>query len=55
MEKEICTCKHSRDMHDRVFSKFESGEEPRKVEKDGKCKANDCSCEGYVAEESGSH
>lgn len=47
MEQEICTCKHSRDMHDSIVSKFNNGDQPKRREKDGKCKTTNCSCEAY--------
>lgn len=34
-------------MHDRIVSKFDDGEVPKKREKDGKCEATNCPCEMY--------
>lgn len=47
MEQEICTCRHLREMHDSIFSKFNDGDKLEKRKKDGKCKATNCSCEQY--------
>lgn len=51
MNEEICQCEHSREMHDSRFSIFKDGEGPRKGERDGECKVNDCTCRKHVAVE----